>query len=305
VRGGSAAGRLALPAKAADEPYWVAMSPRSHVVTGASTGIGRACVDALACTGAHVWASVRTDADEEALQRDHPDTVTVLRMDVTDADSVTAAGHRVLAAGPLAGLVNNAGVALPAPLEHIPIEVFRRQMEVNLIGQLAVTQAMLPALRTSRGQGADARIVMIGSIGGRIAAPMLGAYHVSKFGMVGLADTLRAELAPSGIRVILIEPGAIATPIWDRGAAAGNELLAGLSEEGRQRYADQIAAAQSSAARSARRGLPPARAAQVVLKAQVIPCLSWRPGAAGAGCPCRGGTGRQASRSILSGSRRR
>jgi NAD(P)-dependent dehydrogenase (short-subunit alcohol dehydrogenase family) len=243
------------------------MSPRSYVVTGASTGIGRACVDALARTGAHVWASVRTDADEETLRRDHPDAVTVLRMDVTDAASVTAAGHRVLAAGPLAGLVNNAGVALPAPLEHIPIEVFRRQMEVNLIGQLAVTQAMLPALRTSRGQGADARIVMIGSIGGRIAAPMLGAYHVSKFGMVGLADTLRAELAPSGIKVILIEPGAIATPIWDRGAAAGNELLAGLPEEGRHRYADQIAAAQSSAAKSARRGLPPARAAQVVVKA--------------------------------------
>ena len=190
----------ALLAKAADEPYWVAMSPRSYVVTGASTGIGRACVDALARTGAHVWASVRTDADEEALRRDHPDAVTVLRMDVTDADSVTASGQQVLAAGPLAGLVNNAGVALPAPLEHIPIEVFRRQMEVNLIGQLAVTQAMLPALHKSRGQGADARIAMIGSIGGRIAAPMLGAYHASKFGMVGLADTLRAELAPSGIK---------------------------------------------------------------------------------------------------------
>src|ERR1700752_1250570 len=147
------------------------MSPRSYVVTGASTGIGRACVDTLACTGAHVWASVRTDADEEALRRDHPDTVTVLRMDVTDAASVTAGGHpggagrargaRVRAAGPLAGLVNKAGVALPAPLEHIPIEVFRRQMEVNLIGQLAVTQAMLPALHESRGQGAGARIVMI------------------------------------------------------------------------------------------------------------------------------------------------
>jgi NAD(P)-dependent dehydrogenase (short-subunit alcohol dehydrogenase family) len=224
-------------------------------------------VDALAGSGARVWASVRTDADEESLRRDHPDAVTVLRMDVTDAASVTAAGLQVLAAGPLAGLVNNAGVALPAPLEHIPIEVFRRQLEVNLTGQLAVTQAMLPALRNSRGQGADARIVMIGSIGDRIAAPMLGAYHASKFGLVGLADTLRAELAPSGIKVIVIEPGAIATPIWDRGIAAGDELLTGLPEEGRQLYADQIAAAQSSAARSARRGLPPARAAQVVVRA--------------------------------------
>jgi NAD(P)-dependent dehydrogenase (short-subunit alcohol dehydrogenase family) len=169
---------------------------------------------------------------------------------------VTAADQRVLAGGPLTGLVNNAGVALPAPLEHIPIEVFRRQLEVKLTGQLADSQAMLPALRKSREQGAGARIVMIGSIGGRIDAPMLGAYHVSKFGKVGLADTLRAELAPAGIRVILIEPGAIATPIWDRGAAAGNELLAGLPEEGRRRHAGQIATARSSAAspRGAGRG---------------------------------------------------
>jgi len=108
---------------------------------------------------------------------------------------------------------------------------------------------------------------MIGSIGGRIAAPMHGAYHAPKSGMAGLAGTLRAELAPPGIKVILIEPGAIATPIWDRGAAAGNQLLAGVPEEGRQRYADQIAAAQSPAARSAKRGLPPARAAQAVVKA--------------------------------------
>src|SRR5689334_8724076 len=243
------------------------MTPRSYVVTGASTGIGRACVAELVRRGARVWASVRTDRDEQSLVEQHGDAVKVLRLDVTDADSVRAAGQQVTASGPLHGLVNNAGVALAAPLECIPIEVFRRQLEVNLIGQLAVTQAMLPALHQARDRGRDARIVMIGSIGGRIAAPMLGAYHASKFGMVGLADTLRAELAPSGIKVILIEPGAIATPIWDRGAAAGNELLAGLSEEGRHRYADQIAAAQSSAAKSARRGLPPARAAQVVVKA--------------------------------------
>lgn len=243
------------------------MNPRSYVVTGASTGIGRACVDELAGTGARVWASVRTDADEESLRRDHPDAVTVLRVDVTNAASIRAAGLQVLAAGPLTGLVNNAGVALPGPLEHIPIEVFRDQLEVNLIGQLAVTQAMLPALRESREQDADARIVMVGSIGGRIAGPMLGAYHTSKFGLVGLADTLRAELAPSGIKVIVIEPGAIATPIWSRGIAAGNEMLAGLPDEGRQQYADQIAAAQSSAAKSAKRGLSAARAARVVVRA--------------------------------------
>jgi NAD(P)-dependent dehydrogenase (short-subunit alcohol dehydrogenase family) len=240
------------------------------VVTGASTGIGQACVAQLVAAGAQVWASVRSDKDEAALGREHGDAVTVLRLDVTDAESVRAAGERVTAAGPLHGLVNNAGVALPAPLEHIPIEVFRRQLEVNLIGQLAVTQAMLPALRKAREQGMDARIVMIGSIGGRIAAPMLGAYHASKFGLVGLADTLRAELAPSGIRVILIEPGAIATPIWGRGADAAAEVMAGISPSALERYSAQIAGAQKGAARSAKRGLPPPRAAQLIIKALTV-----------------------------------
>jgi NAD(P)-dependent dehydrogenase (short-subunit alcohol dehydrogenase family) len=243
------------------------MTAKSYVVTGASTGIGRACVDLLAGGGAHVWATVRSDQDADALHRDHGDAVTVLQMDVTDAGSVAAAGERVTAAGPLAGLVNNAGVALPAPLEHIPIETFRRQIEVNLIGQLTVTQAMLPALRRSREQGMDARIVMIGSIGGRIAAPMLGAYHASKFGLVGLADTLRAELAPSGIKVILIEPGAVATPIWARGATAADHLVNEAQPGVLDRYSAQIDTARKNAARSARRGLPPPRAAAVIVKA--------------------------------------
>src|SRR5579862_2414140 len=106
------------------------MIPRSYVVTGASTGIGRACVDALVNGGGHVWATVRSQADQAALEHDHPGAVTVLRLDVTDADAVRAAGEQVTAAGPVNGLVNNAGVALPAPLEAIPLEVFRRQIEV-------------------------------------------------------------------------------------------------------------------------------------------------------------------------------
>ena len=247
------------------------MASRSYVVTGASTGIGRACVELLVRDGAHVWATVRSDRDEESLRRDHGDALSVLRLDVTDADSIAAAGQRVTAAGPLNGLVNNAGVALPAPLEHIPIDLFRRQIEVNLTGQLAVTQALLPALRQAREQGASARIVMIGSIGGRVAMPMLGPYHASKFGLVGLADTLRAELAPSGIRVILIEPGAIATPIWDKGSEAGDDLIAQAPPGALERYSGQIEDARKNAARSARRGLPPARAAAAVIKALTAP----------------------------------
>jgi NAD(P)-dependent dehydrogenase (short-subunit alcohol dehydrogenase family) len=239
----------------------------SYLVTGASTGIGRACVAALAGTGARVWATVRSDADEQSLREQHGESVSVVRMDLTDPDSVRGVGERVCAAGPLNGLVNNAGVALPGPLEYIPLEVFRRQVEVNLIGQLAVTQAVLPALRQARERGGRARIAMIGSIGGRIAGPMLGPYHASKFGLVGLTDTLRAELAPSGIQVVLVEPGAIATPIWDRGTAAGDELLAQLSPAGRQIYGAQIDGAKASAARSAAHGSAPDVVAQVVLAA--------------------------------------
>lgn len=236
-------------------------------MTGASTGIGRAVVDGLVSLGAVVWACVRADSDAESLQRRHGPAVRVLRLDLTDDASVSAAGERVRAAGSLHGLVNNAGIALAGPLEYVPLAVFRRQIEVNLTGQLAVTQAMLPALRQGRAQGADARIVMIGSIAGRIAGSMLGPYHASKFGLVGLTDTLRAELAPSGIRVVLIEPGNIATPIWGRGIAAGDELLAQLSAAGREQYGAQIAAARAGAVRSAEGGLPPQRAARVIIAA--------------------------------------
>jgi NAD(P)-dependent dehydrogenase (short-subunit alcohol dehydrogenase family) len=244
--------------------------PSSFAVTGASTGIGRATVAELVRAGHHVWAAVRKEEDAVSLQREHGDAVSVLRLDLTDEDSVRAAGEKVSAAGPLNGLVNNAGAALPGPLEYLPIDVFRRQIEINLIGQLVVTQAMLPALRQARGRGEPARIVMIGSIGDRIAGPMLGPYHASKFGLVGLTDSLRAELAPFGIAVVLIEPGSIATPIWDRGVAAGTEVANSLPPEA-DRYADQIAAAQTNARRTGARGIPPQRAATVIARALTAP----------------------------------
>jgi len=235
----------------------------SFVVTGASSGIGRACVTELVLRGAHVWASVRTDADETELARVHGEAVTVLRMDLRDAASIAACGEKVAAAGPVRGLVNNAGMARPGPLEHVPLEDFRQQLEVNVTGQLAVTQAMLPALRAEPA----ARVVTVGSMGGRIAGPMVGPYHTSKFALVGLTDSLRAELAPSGIDVVLVEPGAVATSIWPRARAAAEEVRAALPEAARERYAAQLDEAERSAERSARNGVPPERAARVVVHA--------------------------------------
>lgn len=242
------------------------MATRSVVVTGASTGIGRATVDELVRDGFSVWAAVRREADAERLRAEHGDAVRPLLLDVTDPEAVAAAGKQVCAAGPLHGLVNNAGAVLPGPLEYLPVDSFARQLDINLVGQLRVTQAMLPALRAGRERDGDARIVLIGSVGGRIAGPMIGAYHVSKFGLVAMADSLRAELAPSGIRVLLIEPGAIATPIWERGGNAADELMA-LMPAGVERYASAMERARSNAAKVAANGVAPTVPAKVIVRA--------------------------------------
>lgn len=240
---------------------------KSVLVTGASTGIGEAVTAELARSGFHVWATVRRTEDAERLRAQHGSQVEPLQLDITDEAAVSDAGKRVLAAGPLHGLVNNAGVALPGPLELVPLDSARRQLEVNLVAQLAVTQAMLPALRAARAANEGARIVMIGSVGGRMAGPMIGTYHASKFGLVGLADALRAELAPSGIRVIMIEPGAIATPIFAKAASNANELLTALPPSADEHYAVQYEAALAMGRRNAEQGLPPERAARIVVRA--------------------------------------
>jgi len=244
-------------------------SVRSVLVTGASTGIGAATVAELVSRGFRVWAAVRGEDAAARLADEHGDSVRVLRLDVTDADAVAAAGEQVTAAGPLHGLVNNAGITLPGPLEFLPVAAVREQLEVNLLGQLAVTQAMLPALRAAHDPAG--RIVMVGSIGGRITTLMLGAYHASKFGLVGLTDALRAELAPWHIRVILIEPGAIATPIWTRGAANADRLEEQMPAQARDLYAGQITQARRTAAQWARKGLPPAAVATVIARALTEP----------------------------------
>jgi NAD(P)-dependent dehydrogenase (short-subunit alcohol dehydrogenase family) len=238
------------------------MGGRSVLVTGASSGIGEATVRELVRRGFHVWATVRRAEDEARLDEQHGQRVSVLRCDVTDAEQVAAVGEQVRRRGALHGLVNNAGSAIPAPLEFMPLEEFRRQLDINLTGQLAMTQAVLTCLRETRG-----RVVNIGSIGDRIAGPLLGAYHASKFGLLGLTDTLRAELAPAGISVVLIEPGAIATPIWSTGAAKAERLLAGLPAQAISLYQAQIDRTRADATRMAKNGLPAAAVALVIAKA--------------------------------------
>jgi NAD(P)-dependent dehydrogenase (short-subunit alcohol dehydrogenase family) len=240
--------------------------PRAVVVTGVSTGIGRATVLELVGAGFRVFGTVRREADAESLRQQFPELVTPLIMDLLDEDSVRAAGEVVNAAGPLFGLVNNAGAALPGPLEIVPIEVFRRQIEINLTAQLLVTQVMLPALHRSADQVGDARIIMIGSISGRLSGPMLGGYGAAKHGLAGLSSSLRAELAPFKIKVLLIEPGAIATPIWDRGRAAADQVQS-QNPDINARYSDQIQAAAKMANRLAGSGLDASVAATVILEA--------------------------------------
>src|SRR5512140_3799828 len=195
-------------ANAAHDPQVGSGSQPAVLVTGASTGIGRACVDRLVAGGWRVYASVRTRADADALAGAHAARVTPLIFDVTDLPAVRAAGERIAAERGEAGLqalVNNAGIAVAGPLEFLPPDELRHQLDVNVIGQVAVTQAVLPSLRKAHG-----RIVMIGSIAGRSALPFTGAYSASKYALEAITDAWRVELHPWSIDLVMIEPGAIA-----------------------------------------------------------------------------------------------
>jgi NAD(P)-dependent dehydrogenase (short-subunit alcohol dehydrogenase family) len=224
------------------------------VITGASSGIGEASARRLAGAGFQVFAGVRKPEDGERLRASIPG-VTPIRLDIVDGDAIAAAVQSVRdAVGErgLAGLVNNAGIAVPAPVEFVPIEDFRRQIDVNLVGQVAVTQAFLPLLRAGRG-----RIVFIGSIGGRVALPLIAGYAASKFAVEGLADSLRRELRQWGIQVSVLEPGSIATPIWGKGASESDELLERIGPEAERLYGPLIATVRAISEHEASNGLPP------------------------------------------------
>jgi NAD(P)-dependent dehydrogenase (short-subunit alcohol dehydrogenase family) len=234
------------------------------VVTGASTGIGRACALHLAAGGFDVLAGVRREEDGERLREAAVanGSLTPLRLDVTDADSVREAGATVeerTGVRGLAGLVNNAGVGSGGPLEFIPLDDVRRQFEVNLIGQIAVTQAMLGQLRKARG-----RIVNMGSIGARTPPPFGAPYAASKAALRATSESLRRELRPWGIWVATVAPGAIATPIWDKGATAVQEVRGRLPEGTDALYGDVLDGAGAMTKKIGAGGLPPEKVAQVV-----------------------------------------
>lgn len=236
------------------------------VVTGASSGIGHAAALGLAQAGFDVFAGVRGDSDAERMREGE---LRPLRIDVTDGASIAAAAEEVrggLGSMGLAGLVNNAGLAVSGPVEYVPLEDWRRQIEVNLIGQVAVTQAFLPLLRARA--GGPGRILNVSSIGGRIALPLAGPYAASKFALEAVSDSLRRELRGEGIQVSLIEPGGVKTPIWDKGLAEASELEAAMPPEGEQRYGDLIAAMKRQVDEiSTRTGIDPEDVADVVARA--------------------------------------
>lgn len=232
---------------------------RSVLITGASTGIGRAAALRMDAGGWRVFAGVRREEDAAALREAGSERLLPLMLDVRDAAQIEAAALRIgteTGKAGLDGLVNNAGVAVPGPLETLPIEDFKRQIEVNLTAHVAVTQAMLAAIRTARG-----RIVFITSIGGLMAFPMFGAYHAAKFGLEAVGDVFRQELRPWGVKVAIVEPGSIATPIWGRGLDEVDAIAARARDGHDELYGKAIEAYRGVAMKTAARGIPPEKVA--------------------------------------------
>jgi NAD(P)-dependent dehydrogenase (short-subunit alcohol dehydrogenase family) len=226
------------------------------LVTGASTGIGEATVLHLKALGFDAVGAVRKDEDADRLEGR---SVRTVRIDVTDSGQIAAARDE-LGDIALAGLVNNAGIAVAAPLEFLPMDRLRQQLEINLIGQAAVTQAFLPALRRAHG-----RIVNVSSIGGRVALPLVSAYNASKFGLEGLSDALRRELRPHGVDVILIEPGGVKTPIWRKGEELADTMLEDVPPEAERLYGQLIENVRAGTRRIAgETGSEPREVAEVI-----------------------------------------
>jgi NAD(P)-dependent dehydrogenase (short-subunit alcohol dehydrogenase family) len=241
--------------------------PKSVVITGASSGIGAACALHLDKLGLRVFAGVRRQADADALKSKTSSRLVAIALDVADTLSVSTAASAVAGAvgdAGLDGLVNNAGVVVTGPVEFLPLPELRRQLEINVVGQVAVTQAFLPLIRAARG-----RIVNMGSIAGRLATPFSSAYGASKFALEALTDALRLELAPWDISVSIIEPGAVATPIWEKGMKNGAAMLAAAPPEALVLYAEALEAFKKTSEHAAKNAADPMDVARAVEHALV------------------------------------
>jgi NAD(P)-dependent dehydrogenase (short-subunit alcohol dehydrogenase family) len=237
------------------------MEQRAVLVTGASSGIGKETVLLLARKGFRVFAGVRRPQDGKSLVREASGSLTPLIIDVTDGASIQAAAQTIAAAlgtEECLALVNNAGIAVAGPLEILPLDELRRQFEVNVFGQVAVTKAFLPLLRSHRG-----RIVFMGSLFGRIAVPLAGPYSAAKFALEAVADSLAVELHPWKIRVTILEPGNIATPIWDKFKNGAAEIPRRDADDDAL-YGDVQGSALRLAEFFSKSGLTPARVAAAV-----------------------------------------
>ena len=238
------------------------MAPRTVLITGASTGIGRATAVRLANAGWDVFAGVRKVEDAESVRAESPDRIHPVILDVTDPATIEAAAATVreqVGSHGLTGLVNNAGISLAGPLEFLPLDELRRQLEVNVVGQVAVTQAVMPEIRTATG-----RIVNVGSIGGRIARPLLGPYNASKFAITAISESLRKELRPWGIHVVVVEPGSVKTEIWDKGEQGIDGIAAAIGPRGMELYGELIERIRNVARKTGERGVSADAAAEVI-----------------------------------------
>jgi NAD(P)-dependent dehydrogenase (short-subunit alcohol dehydrogenase family) len=246
----------------------------SVLVTGASTGIGEACTTHLDQLGHRVFAGIRRQADADRINEATTSRVQPVILDVTSESDIEAVAKEIDAAtGPagLDGLVNNAGVAMGGPIEFLELDEWRNQFEVNVFGQLAVTKAMVPIMRRASG-----RVVFISSIAGRVSSSMMGPYAASKHALEAIGVSLREELLPWGMHVAMVQPGAIETPIWEKGRATSQRLLDSIGPEATEMYREPIDGLISTLTTNEEDGIEPSEVATVVAHALFNPRPKYR-----------------------------
>jgi NAD(P)-dependent dehydrogenase (short-subunit alcohol dehydrogenase family) len=238
------------------------MAGSTVVVTGSSTGIGLAVCTLLARRGYHVVAGVRSEADAARLRALDPAHIEPVHLDVTSDDDIQALALQLADGRRVVALVNNAGIAVPGPVELLPTDEWRRQFEVNVFGAVAVTRALLPRLLESRG-----RVINVSSISGFVAPPLLAPYTASKHALEALSDALRRELGSTGVRVVVVQPGDVSTPIWTKSRTGADQLFDESPDEVQARYAGLVAAVRARSEIAQRTGMPVDEVAEVVLEA--------------------------------------